>query len=432
MRQARLDFLDEACLNLGSDIEPWSVHFEVRVDGSLDAERVRDAVRQAMAIHPIARARIADWAATDTRYWWHIPDVPGEPTFSIAECASLEDVDKVRSALQSHVPDIRRRGTFEVVLAKSSGGDYLMLNLHHAAGDGMSSYRLMNSIIRNYAGQPDPVPDFDPVTARNVRKLVGARRLVERAVRLRSLLGHLSISSLDPARVAIERGHNEAGYGFHLLKIDRDESARIMSARPDGATVNDLLLAALAVTIRRWNDAHGKRRRRISITMPFNVRPPEWQYEVIGNFASYVTAHIKRGEQSALVAATKAALRRTTTIKTNRTQGVLVDLLAMGTLLPAGIKAGLIAKRPIVGDRAVDTAMLSNLGRLANPDVLGGNAVDVTELWFSPPCTMPMGIGVGAVTVDGEMFLTVRYRHPQFDAAAAQEFSDLFREVLRS
>jgi NRPS condensation-like uncharacterized protein len=305
-----------------------------------------------------------------------------------------------------------------------------MLNLHHGAGDGMSSYRLMTSIIRNYAGQPDPVPAFDPVKARNVRALVGSRRLKERMIRARSLFGHLSISSLNPARVATERGHEESGYGFHVLKIGREESTRIMAARPEGATVNDLLLGALAVTIRRWNDARNKRTQRISITMPFNVRPPEWQYEVIGNFASYVTAHLKRGEQTDLMMATKAALRRTSTIKKNRTQGVLVDLLAMGTLLPAGIKAGLISKRPLVGDRAVDTAMLSNLGRLANPEVLGGNAVDVTELWFSPPCTMPMGIGVGAVTVDGEMFLTLRYRHPQFDAPAAQEFSELLREVL--
>jgi hypothetical protein len=43
---------------------------------------------------------------------------------------------------------------------------------------------------------------------------------------------------------------------------------------------------------------------------------------------------------------------------------------------------------------------------------------------------MPMGIGVGAVTVDGKMFITVRYRHPQFDAAAAEQFTDLLHAVL--
>ena len=428
MRQARLDRLDEACLNLGSPSEPWSVHLEVRVEGSLEPDRLREAIRQTMLTHPIARARIADWKSTDFHYWWLIPDEPGDAPLTIVDCPTAEDVANARADLQSHVPDLQN-STFEVVLAQSIGGDYLMLNLHHAAGDGMSSYRLMNSFIRNYAGQPDPVPDFDAVAARDVEKIIGSRKLRERLIRGKSLLGHLAQMTTPCARIA-PSGEERPGYRFELLRIPRDESAAIMANRPEGATVNDLILGALTVAIRRWNDARSVAPRRIAITMPVNIRPKEWQYEVIGNFASYVTAHFSRTCQADLRTATQCAYQRTAIIKRNRAQGIMVDLLNVENYLPAGVKA-LLSSRPIVGDRAVDTAMLSNLGLLKNPDVLGGRAVNVTELWFSPPCTMPMGVGVGTVTIDGEMFLTVRYRHPQFDEASAAEFTALFHDVLQ-
>jgi hypothetical protein len=51
-------------------------------------------------------------------------------------------------------------------------------------------------------------------------------------------------------------------------------------------------------------------------------------------------------------------------------------------------------------------------------------------VWFSPPGRMPLGASVGAATLDGALFLTLRYRHQLFDAAAAAEFMTLYRETL--
>jgi hypothetical protein len=52
------------------------------------------------------------------------------------------------------------------------------------------------------------------------------------------------------------------------------------------------------------------------------------------------------------------------------------------------------------------------------------------SVWFSPPSQMPLGIGVGAVTVADRLHLTVRYRHTQFGGAAARRFTELYRSVL--
>jgi NRPS condensation-like uncharacterized protein len=84
---------------------------------------------------------------------------------------------------------------------------------------------------------------------------------------------------------------------------------------------------------------------------------------------------------------------------------------------------------PLTRDVVVDTAVLSNLGRLDEVPHLG-DAGAVRELWFSPPGRMPLGASLGAATLDGRLFLTLRHRHAQFDTAAAEEFLALFRQVL--
>ncbi|MCE5289403.1 MAG: condensation domain-containing protein [Nocardiaceae bacterium] len=429
-REARLDTLDELYLHFGTEAEPWSVHLEVRVAGSLDAGRVKAAVRAAMRTHPLARARLAPWKPTDVHYHWLVPEHTDADPVTAIECADDAAVAAVRSTLQSHAPDLSTDAPFEVVVAHAPGGDYLMLNLHHGAGDGLSAFRLMNSIIREYAGEPDPVPTLDPLVARKVRSLIGAKSLMDRLSRARSLAEHLLTSVKEPARVAPVRGTDAGGYSFSLLHLDPATSKAVMAKRPEGATVNDLLLGGLAVTINRWNREHGHPNGRVALMMPVNLRPAEWQYEVLGNFASYVTVQIDEQAQTDLVTAARAAAQETAKIKTNRTQGLIVDLLELPNALPAGLKRHLPAKKPVVGERIVDTAVLSNLGRMPAAPSLGGDAGSVTELWFSPPGHMPLGTCVGAVSVAGSMFLTVRYRHAQFDSAAAAAFADLYKQVL--
>ncbi len=419
MRKVRLDRLDETCLNVGSADEPWTIHLEVRIDGQFDDERLRAAIRQAMVTHPIARAHLKPVKPATFRYFWLIPDEPGDVPLTIV---SGEPVAAVRDRVVSQAPDLTV-STFTATAVHAGGGDYLLLVLHHAAGDGVAAYRLMTSILRNYSGEPDPVPDFDQVAVRNVRKLVGARGIKDRLQRTRLLGRHVIISARRPARVEPQNGTPTAGYGCHPIFFTAEETQKIVANRPDGVTVNDLLLGGLAMTVRRWNDEREVKPRRVTITMPMNVRPPEWQYEVFGNFASYVSIRVMKKEQTGLADAAIGAHARTSVLKAHRAQGIIVDIAKMSRILPDKLKR-MLADRPFVGDRAVDTTWLTNLGRLDAP------GMKITELWFSPPGTVPMGATVGAVTVDGELSLTLRYRHPQFDAVAAAEFADLYRDIL--
>ena len=106
--------------------------------------------------------------------------------------------------------------------------------------------------------------------------------------------------------------------------------------RTDGTTVNDVLLAALAVGVRRWNAEHGRTARRVAISMPVNLRPHEWGAEVGGNFASYVT--ISATVADAVPVALECIARQTRAIKRDGLAGVVVDLLGgySGLTIAAG------------------------------------------------------------------------------------------------
>jgi NRPS condensation-like uncharacterized protein len=419
-----LNRLDELFLALDDGEEPWNVHFEVRAAGRLDAERLRDAIREAALRHPLARARLADWRYWDRSYGWEIADTLVDVPLEVVTCDDEPAVSAAREELLSHSPSLDAAPPFTMLLARGPGADTLVLNLHHAAGDGIGAARLMRSILREYAGVEDPTPPVDLLAARDVNALAGARTIADRMTRGRALAEHAVAQQWSrAARVAVDGGDARAGYGVELLPLSREETAAVIARRTDATTVNDVLLAALAVAVRRWNADHGKVPRRVTMSMPVNLRPPEWRLELLGNVASYVTVSGTLAAED-LPGALEFVGRQTRAIKRDGLAGVVVDLLSGYSRLTIAAKRRLPDMLALTGPVAIDTSSLSNLGSLPS---LGD---DVDAVWFSPPGRMPLGAALGAVTHRDRLHLALRYRHAQFDPAAAHAFAGLYRDVL--
>jgi NRPS condensation-like uncharacterized protein len=417
-----LNCLDELFLSLDHDGEPWNVHFEVRARGRLDGDRLADAIGAAALRHPLARARLADWSYSDRGYRWDIADSLVEIPLEIVPCADEAALADARARLLSHSPSLDAAPPFTMLLAHGPVGDTVALNLHHAAGDGIGAARLMLSIMREYAGANDPVPPLDPLAVRDVSALAGTTSLADGIVRLRALALHAARQWMPPTRVAAVGGRDRPGYGVELLALSPEHTAAVCARRIDGTTVNDVLLAALAVAVHRWNAEHGQNALRITLSMPVNLRPPEWRTEVVGNFASYVS--LSGGSGDDVACALESISRQTRAIKRDGLAGLVVDLLAGPSTLRIAAKRRLPDLIALTGDAAVDTVSLSNLGTLAP---VGD---DVEAVWFSPPGRMPLGTAVGAATYDDRLHLALRYRHAQFDAPAARAFIELYRDVL--
>jgi NRPS condensation-like uncharacterized protein len=430
VQSIQLNPLDELYLNLDHREEPWAVHFEVRVSGRLDADHLAAAVVAAASRHPIARARLAVWRGSDPSYRWEIADDLDAP-LTIVDCADDAALAAARERLFDVSPSLEVAPPFIVVLAHVPTGDAILLNLHHAAGDGVGAARLMLSILRAYAGVEDPVPALDPITARDVYALAGSSSLSDRRVRGRAARQQaMDRLATHTTRLALDGGADSPGYGFELLTLPPTETRAIRERRSATTTVNDVLLAALAIAIERWNEEHDLRAERIALTMPVNLRPPEWRTEVLANLASYTTVWLSNGEHHDLATAAEIAGDRTRRIKEQGLAGSVVDTLRGMSILPVAVKRRLPGLIPLTGNVLVDTASLSNLGILTGFPLLGQDAGMVEAVWFSPPNRMPLGASFGAATLDRRLHLTLRYRRAQFDRNAAHAFVRLYRDVL--
>jgi NRPS condensation-like uncharacterized protein len=304
-----------------------------------------------------------------------------------------------------------------------------VLNLHHAAGDGLSALRLLGSIARAYAHADDPLPKIDPLAVRDVSALTEPGSIKERLERGRAGLDYLTRGVTTPTRIAPAGASEKPGYGFAFLAFQPAEVEQIVALRHHGATLNDVLLGGLATTVNRWNDQHGASSNTIYLMMPINLRPAGWRHEIVGNYASYVSVRIDSGHETTLDAAIQAAAASTQRIKSGGVAGLIIDLFGAPTLLPTAIKRRLQNLLPLTGNVLIDTAVLSNLGRIDSTPHLG-DAGTVRELWFSPPGRMPLGASFGAATLNGRLLLTLRYRHTMLDATAANQFLTAFKETL--
>ena len=416
---------DEAVHLLDSPAEAWSIHLEGRFAGRLDDDRLRAAVGAALARHPMARARKLPWRWTDHQYEWQIEPVPDLDPLTVVECPDERAVDAVRAELQSLSVPLVEAPPLRLRLVHAPDGDVLMLNANHAATDGYGAMRLLQSVARAYTGRPDPVPDLDLFAARNLTAGLAAP---DRATRLRRRLA-LAEKSRDllapPARVAPVGATDEPGYRFRLVSLSEAETSALVGLEHPG-TVNDLLLAALNLAVDRWNAEHTASCRRISVLVPANLRPSAWRNEVVGNF-TLMTRLSTTSRQRLTPRRALAALTAQTRRKKRTGMGTaLVELLGASPLLPLWAKSALSPLIRLTGNRLVDTAICSNLGRLDENLWFGDEVGEATALHFTAPGRMPCGVSVGAVTVAGRLHLAFRYQRAQFEDEAAARFTDRY------
>ncbi|MBW3555799.1 MAG: hypothetical protein KY454_02560 [Actinobacteria bacterium] len=421
--------VDEAVHLIDSEAAPWSIQLEVRVPDRLDESRLRQAFSQAMARHDMARARKAPSRRSLHQDHWEIRPGTDIDPLRVVECPDDEALSAIRSELQSLPVPLAESPPLRARLARHPEGDVLMLNASHAAMDGYGALRVLRSVANAYAGDEDPAPQ---VGAADAREHLGRLTSAGRAIRIRRRLA-LAEKARDlvsrPARVAPDGATDEAGYGFHHLALSKSLTQALVGL-DDDATVNDVLLASLHLAIGRWNEGHGKRCRRIGVLVPANLRPPQWRHDIVGNFslpARVSTSVRHRRHRDAALRAVTAQTRRK---KATGMGTGLLELLDHSRRLPLWAKQTLVMALPLSGDRLVDTAMLSNMGRLDEPVSFGADAGAVVEAWFSPPARMPLGLTVGAVTIDDRVHLAFRYRHRLLSGDAAARFAQLYLDEV--
>lgn len=430
MQTTPFNLLDSSFLNVELRDEPLNIHMELQFAGSVDEQRLRAAIHAACQTHPMARAKVEPFTSATLTNRWIITDALEREVLFTHSPADDHALTTLRNDIVSVQPDYLQSPAFEVHLVKSPDGDRLITVLNHIIADGLSVFRLMNSVMAEYAQADDPTPDFDPLTARDLKKLVGAKSILESGKRLASLTKTLVQSLESPERVkGQDADGNAEGYGVVLANLNADETAQFMARRVKPTTVNDMFIAAMLLAIREWNRLHGGSKNRISTMMPINVRPQPWWFEVVGNYSSYVSINLFRNCPDDFAAAVKMVSAQTNELKDAGASGTLIDLLDIPKFLPAALKGQLKYITPTLAANMVDSTWVSNLGRLAEPPSMG-DAGAVKSFYFSPPSPQPMGLTLGVACMKNQLYLGFRYRRSLLSQSATQEFAALFKDIL--
>ncbi len=432
----RFAVADELTCYYDRPAEPANVHVEVRVPGQLDESALRACVQAVLAAEPRVRARRLRTSRWRPSYYWEFPPVPDVDPVRVAEYADQADLDRQRDTFLSQSPSLATSPPLRFLLASGPGGASLILNAHHACFDGLSCLRLLRSVAQAYgvaggrARAAQAGSEARPWSAAGHAAAAGSLAPASTAARPPARPAARRWRPGGPiTRIAPGQGRDRSrpGYGSYLLTWDGLDVAD--SLRSAGASVNDLLIAALMLTISEWNESRGARRGQIRITMPVGDRAQgggDGQWANVSRLTAVtarLTGRVAPGELLGQVA------RQTRHAKDH--PGPQLDLVSRALAaapVPVAVKHLLLRTAlRVAGPFFCDTSLVSNLGVIEAPAFGAAGAADV---WFSTSAHMPRGLSLGAVTVGGRLRLAFRYRRCLFGAADAAEFAGRYAKVL--
>lgn len=235
---------------------PMCFFLECRVVGPLEADRLRRAVAAAAERHPLLCSRIAGrlgrprWLSPDVRptVLWH--PVTGDPW--------------------SPIDLARESGVRLVVLDDGSERHRVVMQVHHAACDGIAACEYFGDVWAVYAGlEPRP---FTPGRSGGSTPGPAAPTLAPGSGT--SPLDFARFLPTPLARAAGPRGDAATiAPPYVSLQFDAPFTARLRAAADRyGTSLNDVLVAAVMRAVVGWNNAAGRTRSNVRITMPVSMR----------------------------------------------------------------------------------------------------------------------------------------------------------------
>jgi hypothetical protein len=444
--------IEELDVYLENAQEPSLVQLETHARGHLDPAALAAALAGALAADPSARRRVAATSRWSRGLRWEAAAPAARPApglLTVAGWASPGQLSALREQLSAWPMSLNHTAA-RGLLAVGPEHDVVIVQVHHAAFDGVSGLALLSAICAGYqdaagAGRrpqavspsrpgSSPVPPTVlpptvlPPTVLPPTPLRARRGRAAAAGRGRRRPGLPALPGVVTRIAAHAAQPGRPGYGFVHTSVPVPRPAR--PGRGPCPTVNDLLIAAMILTVDRWNAAHGHRSGEIRVTVPVNGRDPRRRWEGPGNQSRLIRVSARPGHRAdaAGLLAHVAAQTRAGKLRPRPGLDAVSRLLAAGWA-PVMVKrhAARLARR-LARPVCTDTSLVSNLGVLPDPPSFSGRNPE--PLWFSGPAPMPRGLAAGAVTTGGRLHLCVHYRHALLDSGAAADFTAAYGRAL--
>jgi WS/DGAT/MGAT family acyltransferase len=247
----------------------------------LDPESLAEAIADRVRAVPRLRQRLVrvPWGC-GRPVWVDDPDFTATGHFSAVRCPSPGGESAVLQVaaemLVTRLPRDRPLWTARLVTGCGEGEAALILVFHHVLADGMGGLAVLASLVDGAAAVPDspfprPMPSRFRLAADAARDVTrGFAQLPTALRRLRVAMSQLRpVAGMSPARCSLNTPTGQRR-GFATVRVDLGQT--LGAAHAHQATVNDVVLAAIAAALHRLLEARGEQVDELVISVPFSAR----------------------------------------------------------------------------------------------------------------------------------------------------------------
>jgi hypothetical protein len=252
----------------------------------LDIVRLRSSIDSRLALEPRMRQRLSDPSAVARLAWVDADDFDVRDHvihYDVGRPAGRERMLDIVAELMTTRLD-RSRPLWSVHLVElERDRRALVCLIHHCMADGMTAMRLASQVIWDSTG-PTLAPDLRahpaPVGAGNGK--LSVRHCVTRELMPAASETPLDRHPTDERRVAVAAAS--------LSELKR------IGKQADGATVNDVVLCAVAGGLRSWLEYHGGSLAGVRVKVPVSLHDHDEHSDALGNHDSFMVIDVGTDE----------------------------------------------------------------------------------------------------------------------------------------
>ena len=421
---------------------PLLFRVDLRFEGEIDPEAMREAYRFAVGRHPLLRSTIrvdrgvATWQAAATG-WQEMAVLSG----ALSDEPCMEWIDLTAE------PGLRGW------LRQTDIGWDVRLQFHHACCDGQGARMFIQDLVMAYAvllNCCEHTTPFLPIDVSHLDRrgqFNGPGAVITHLRRMRSTLRLLvpqprptaasqsAVASDRRPRRGLPAALQPTGLCSHTFQPE--VVSRLQDAQGlDGASFNDVAVAILFGVLGRWQRAHGMSVRSwVRITVPVDLRSREDERLPASNRYTYLFLNRRVGacsDWSGLLAGVQAELQAQ---RQSREGLCLLAMLGIVTRWPRLLHW--VLRQPFCFATAVLTNLSDPSRRLrkrlpVDADgffwLAGARCHDVRVV--TPPLRPKTHWGVGLVEYAGRLTVLLRYDATTIDAQTAERVKNEFVEAL--
>lgn len=411
---------------------PLAMLFMLNFHGVLRRAEFEQAVADALVRHPLLRSHLVRDTAKHFRW---VESANPQPFLSWDEIGVPWDFPHGKQIDQTREIGLR-------IWVRTGGNrTEVLLQINHACCDGLGLIQYVEDLLAAYhyrcTGESVELAPRNParLAQRGTYGLNFWRRLRRIPQELMGLVGAIEFAAHNPPPIASHRGTDPAELGRDFpaavsYQFTAEQLARLRTvARNQGATLNDLLIRDLFLTLGAWNAKHdpGLKNRPLRIMVPTSLRLPDDMVMPATNLSSMVNLDRRPSKFRHPLALLKGISLEMRLIKRWKLGLTFVHFTSLAhRLLPD--------MRWLLPDsRCVATCVLSNLGpvltesKLPRDDgrIVAGN-VRLDRLESAPPIRPLTRASIVIITYGREMSLMMNFDSKAFTREYAQEFLDQF------